>query len=245
MDDGTVVLGGECNHYPRCRAIEMRRRLAWYRACYADGYNACAPNGGFMLGRPRALRRLLGALIHTLLTRSVDEGPERFTSHNDQAALQTLLIEESAGVRLQIDRESRHILNTYACATRRNVTHSIKGFEYCRERWHVPLSTVRVPNASALLHHPRHCRRRGACEVVRPLLVHANGGHAVLKHERLAPIVEALAAPPPPRLLATPVLLVDSARHGTCAVAPLGELLAPPAAPPPRQRDLFELIPNT
>ena len=65
---------------------------------------------------------LLGALIHTLLTRSVDEGPERFTSHNDQAALQTLLIEESAGVRLQIDRESRHILNTYACATRANVT---------------------------------------------------------------------------------------------------------------------------
>jgi hypothetical protein len=146
MDDGTVVLGSECNHYPVCRIPEFRQ-LDWYHACLADGYNACAPNGGFMLGRPRALHKLLGAVIRTVLSRSVDEGPERFTSHNDQvrlvrrqlsgslaragsltstsrcqAALQQLLIGGGAGVRLRVDRESRHILNTYACATRANVT---------------------------------------------------------------------------------------------------------------------------
>ena len=98
----------------------------------------------------------------------------------------------------------------------------------------MPLSTVRVPNASSLVHRPRHCHRRAAsCEEVRPLLVHANGGHHMLRHEKLAPIVQPLRTPPPPRLLATPVLLVDSVRHGTCAVATLGELLPPPPAPPP------------
>ena len=90
----------------------------------------------------------------------------------------------------------------------------------------MPLATVRVPNASALLHQPRRCRPRDeSCEIVRPLLVHANGGHDLLKHKKLAPIVQPLAAPPRRRLLARPVLLVDSARHGTCAVVTLGELL--------------------
>ena len=254
LGDDEVIVGGECTMFPRCRAEELRALPSW-RTCYAEGHNACSPNGGFILGRPYALQRLLDAMMGLLAAPPGNEPlAERFTSRHDQGALQQLLIAGGAGVRLIIDSASRLVLNLHACAARWNRTHLIKGFAKCHERWHVPLSTVEVPNASALLHWPRGrsagrrrrpaepviTRRRSSTHnadasygggAVRPLLLHANGNHPLLRHPTIRPIVEsfnfseASMADWPPRVLEAPVLLVDSVQHGLCAVVTLRSLM--------------------
>ena len=233
--DTEVVLGGECMHFPVCRIREMHG-VASYRACIASGLNSCAPNGGYLLGHTRGLERLLVAMLRVVVRRSGGEGTTRYTDVHDQGALHEVFFDQAAArVSLQVDGESRHILNLHACSSRQNLTKLVKGFSYCRERYHLPMARALVPNASAALYWPRGepraaNRRRcaaGACEAVRPLVVHANGAHQLLGHPKLKPIVDKLSVwPPPAYVLAAPVLLIDSARHSSpCTVVQLGELL--------------------
>ena len=72
LGDTEVVLGGECMHFPVCRIREMHG-VASYRACIASGLNSCAPNGGYLLGKPRALELLLSK-VHCRVTHRRPEG---------------------------------------------------------------------------------------------------------------------------------------------------------------------------
>jgi hypothetical protein len=104
------------------------------------------------------VERLLASMLRTIIERSDDSGVERFTSRHDQAALQQLLIDGSrdgSSPTMSIDHRSELVLSLFGCTYRGNLTKSIKGFEYCRERWWAPMMASRVPNASAFLHWPR------------------------------------------------------------------------------------------
>ena len=85
-EDETIV-GGECTMFPRCRAEELRA-LPSFRQCYAEGHNACSPNGGFLLGRPLALQRLLDAMMGLLAAPPGVAPAERFTTRKRGAARQ-------------------------------------------------------------------------------------------------------------------------------------------------------------
>ena len=231
LGDSSVVLGGECMHYPKCNVGEMHDTVASYRACIEEGLTSCAPNGGYMIGRPQAVEELLSSILRVLVAGNGDVGPRRFTRMNDQGALHQVLIDGMRHVHARIDGASEHVLNLHPCATRQNHTAMTKGFESCRVRYSIPLSRTLVPNASAVIHWPRGstrkaCGARDCDPPVKPLLVHANGQHALLKHPKLAPIVNKLSAwPPPARVMAMPVLLVDADPSRPCTVVHLKELL--------------------
>lgn len=229
MGEAQVTVGGECLHHPVCNIGEMRSRRADYRACVDEGFDACSPNSGLLYGHPKPLGTLLLAMLQRIVERQVESGPLAFISAHDQGALHTLYIEGgAAGVELEVDHMSRHILNLAPCNTRQNYTQAVKGFSYCRERYHLPFARTRVLNSTALYHYPRT-----TSPPVHPLFAHANsaygGGVAatqLLRHHKLAPVREAFSAwPPPPHVLITPVLLMDSARFGACAVVPLGHIV--------------------
>ena len=90
-DPSSVVVGAECNSWPRCYKAQYARHPA-YQACRTGtaGQHTCYPNSGMMVASGAALLRFYSALHALATTSQARAGPDG--QPDDQAALHLLYL---------------------------------------------------------------------------------------------------------------------------------------------------------
>ena len=161
-DPRIVVVGAECNSWPRCYRAQYAKHAA-YQACRstgAAGQQTCYPNSGLMIASGSALLRFYTALHALATTRQGLAGPGG--QPDDQAALHMLYLGlggvmpsgvpdaaadggggGSGQMRLSVDSASELLLNLYACKGGGAQRKLGANYTMCHDGAYEPLQHVR------------------------------------------------------------------------------------------------------
>jgi len=241
----TILLGAECNSWPRCYREQYLHDAAFQRCTATSG--SCYPNSGVALAsNARTLVDLLAAQLRQLQVMDSNRaGYNDAEMKEDQAALHHLYLNRSEGLhrhngfKLRIDGASSTFLNLWSCREEgphqaiRDATTGLpravsaaklaarskaaRESEFCHERRHLPLESVHIGLRGGRLTY------NSSGEVQLPWLVHANGYHSRGRDPVFAPLLRRFD-PPPAELFSYPVALLD-AMASSCTVTTLGALI--------------------